>query len=101
MVEGIAAEPLPVARFDELAHGELPALLRAGTQAREFLRIHAEGARHPDLPTIELADLLRVSPRLLVVRSTLPCPATLLALSIQDFERRPALRFLAALKGCR
>jgi hypothetical protein len=92
MVEGIAAEPLPVARFDELAHGELPALLRAGTQAGEFLRIHAEGARHPDLPSIELADLLRVSPRLLVVRSTLRCHATHLALSMPDFERRPEFR---------
>jgi hypothetical protein len=89
LVEGIAAEPLPVARFDELAHGELPVLLLAGTQAGEFVRIHAKGARHPDLPSIELADLLRVSPRLLAVLSTLRCHATHLALSMAEFERRP------------
>jgi hypothetical protein len=71
MIVGIAAELLPVAIFDELAHRELPALLRAGAQTRKLFRIHAEAARHFDLPSVEPADLLRVAPRFLVVRSTL------------------------------
>jgi len=71
MVARMVAEPLPVAFFDELAHGELPALLRARTQTGKLPRIHAERARHLDLPRGKPADLLRVLPRLLVVRQTL------------------------------
>lgn len=40
----ITPKPLRVARFDELAHRELPVLLWAGTQAGELFRVHAEGA---------------------------------------------------------
>ncbi|MBV9625272.1 MAG: hypothetical protein JOZ14_14975 [Acidobacteria bacterium] len=43
--------------------GSFRALLRVGTQTKKFLRIHAQLARHLDLPTIEAADLLRVSAR--------------------------------------
>src|SRR5215211_4026636 len=66
-----AAEALPVALFNELARRELPSLLRARAQTRELLRIHAERARHFDLPRCQPADLLRIRPRLLVVCSTL------------------------------
>src|SRR5437879_12642730 len=65
----ISAEPFPVAFFNELTHWELPALVRAGAQTGEFLRIHAESARHFDLASIQLADLLRVPLCLLAVSS--------------------------------
>jgi hypothetical protein len=76
MPVGLPAEPLPVAFFNELTHWELPALVRSGPQTREFLGIHAEGARHFDLPSIQPADLLRVPPCVLVVSSMLLRHAT-------------------------
>jgi hypothetical protein len=71
VLEGIITESFAVAGFDELAHRELPALVRAGTQARELLWIHAESARHLDLPSIEFADPLCISPNFLIIPSTL------------------------------
>jgi hypothetical protein len=65
------AKSLPVARFDESADRQLPALLWARAQSAELFRIHAEGARHPDLSAIESADALRIPPRLLVALSML------------------------------
>jgi hypothetical protein len=77
----VAAESLPVALFDELGDRELPALLRARPQAGELPRIHAERARHLDLPSREPAGLLRVRPRLLVREpdACLPCDQPVLS----------------------
>src|SRR3984957_3354924 len=71
VLERITTESFAVAGFDELAHRELPALVRAGTQARQLLWIHAESARHLDLPSIEFADPLCISPNFLIIPSTL------------------------------
>src|SRR5205809_5402933 len=76
MVAWVGTEPLAVALFDELADRELRALPRARPQTGELPRIHAERARHLDLPRSEPADLLRVRPCLLVVRWTVLCHAT-------------------------
>lgn len=69
LVPGVRAEPFGVQIFNELADGQLPALLRSRTQSRELLRIHAERACHFDLSTIESADLLGVRPLLIGVLS--------------------------------
>jgi hypothetical protein len=64
---GMFAEPLSVALFNKRTHWKFPPLLRAGTQPRKLSRIHAEGARHLELPGIKPADRLRILPSLFVV----------------------------------
>jgi hypothetical protein len=64
---GMFTKPLSIALFDERTYWKLPPLLGAGTQPRKLSRIHAEGARHLDLPGIELTHRLRVPPNLFVV----------------------------------
>lgn len=88
VVVGRPAEPLAVARVDERTDRELPGLLRARAQAGELPRIHAEGARHLDLPGIETADRLRVPPRRLAVLSRLPRHRPRLARRSQAFKAR-------------
>jgi len=52
-------------------HWQFPALLRSRAQTGQLVRIRTKTARHLDLSIIEPADLLRVPPRFLAVRSTL------------------------------
>src|ERR1700722_11185776 len=68
---GITTKSFAVAGFDELAHRELPALVRAGTQARQLLWVYAEGPGHLGLPGIRFADPLCISPNFLIILSTL------------------------------
>jgi hypothetical protein len=68
----LGAEPLAVTLLDEFSNRQLPPLLRARAQLRQLPRVHAERARHLDLPRRELAELLRARPRRVVV-----CPMPL------------------------